>query len=96
MDNGTCPALPMRADEFLDQGNLDGQRLWMRIMQATGLLAVADSRRLLKQPDFRISVRANFRGMRHVELYNQGILEASPKFFPHCVYVTDPGVVYFR
>ncbi len=24
----------MRADEFLDQGNLDGQRLWMRIMQA--------------------------------------------------------------
>ncbi len=23
----------MRADEFLDQGNLDGQRLWMRIMQ---------------------------------------------------------------
>ncbi len=24
----------MRADEFLDQGNLDGKRLWMRIMQA--------------------------------------------------------------
>ncbi len=24
----------MRADEFLDQGILDGQRLWMRIMQA--------------------------------------------------------------
>ncbi len=24
----------VRADEFLDQGNLDGQRLWMRIMQA--------------------------------------------------------------
>ncbi len=23
----------MRADEFLDQGNLDGKRLWMRIMQ---------------------------------------------------------------
>lgn len=23
----------MRADEFLDQGNLDGQRLWMRIME---------------------------------------------------------------
>ncbi len=22
----------MRADEFLDQGNLDGKRLWMRIM----------------------------------------------------------------
>ena len=22
-----------RADEFLDQGNTDGQRLWMRIMQ---------------------------------------------------------------
>ncbi len=22
----------MRADEFLDQGNLDAQRLWMRIM----------------------------------------------------------------
>ena len=24
----------MRADEFLDQGNLDGKRLWIRIMQA--------------------------------------------------------------
>ncbi len=34
MDNGTCPASPVRADEFLDQGNLDGERLWMRIMQA--------------------------------------------------------------
>ncbi len=28
------PAFAKRADEFLDQGNLDGQRLWMRIMQA--------------------------------------------------------------
>ncbi len=34
MDNGTCPTSPMRADEFLDQGIIDGQRLWMRIMQA--------------------------------------------------------------
>jgi hypothetical protein len=24
----------VRADEFLDQGNLDGLRLWMRIMPA--------------------------------------------------------------
>ena len=24
----------MRADEFLDQGIIDGKRLWMRIMQA--------------------------------------------------------------
>ena len=24
----------MRADEFLDQGNIDDQRLWMRIMRA--------------------------------------------------------------
>ncbi len=24
----------MRADEFLDQGNIDGRRVWMRIMQA--------------------------------------------------------------
>ena len=24
----------MRADEFLDQGNLEGKRLWMRIKQA--------------------------------------------------------------
>ncbi len=23
----------MRADEFLDQGNIDGQRLWIRLMQ---------------------------------------------------------------
>ena len=34
MGNGTCPASPTRADEFLDQGNIDGKRLWMRIMQA--------------------------------------------------------------
>ena len=34
IDNGTCPASPMRADEFLDQGIIDGQRLWKRIMQA--------------------------------------------------------------
>ncbi len=34
IDNGTCPASPMRADEFLDQGNIDGQRPWMRIMRA--------------------------------------------------------------
>ncbi len=33
MDNGTCPASPVRADEFLDQGVIDGKRLWMRIMQ---------------------------------------------------------------
>ncbi len=33
MDNGTCPASPTRADEFLDQGNIDGKRLWMRIMR---------------------------------------------------------------
>ena len=33
MDNGTCPASPVRADEFLDQGILDGERWWMRIMQ---------------------------------------------------------------
>ncbi len=24
----------MRADEFLDQGNLDGERVWIRIVQA--------------------------------------------------------------
>ena len=24
----------MRADEFSEQGNIDGQRVWMRIMQA--------------------------------------------------------------
>ena len=24
----------MRADEFLDQGIIDGERLWIRIMQA--------------------------------------------------------------
>ncbi len=31
--DGAATEAPMRADEFLDQGNLDGQRLWMRIMQ---------------------------------------------------------------
>ncbi len=32
-DGGATEAA-MRADEFLDQGNLDGKRLWVRIMQA--------------------------------------------------------------
>ena len=32
--DGAATEVAMRADEFLDQGNLDGQRLWMRIVQA--------------------------------------------------------------
>ncbi len=32
--DGAAIEAAMRADEFLDQGNLDGQRLWMRITQA--------------------------------------------------------------
>ncbi len=32
--DGAATEAAMRADEFLDQGILDGQRLWMRIMQA--------------------------------------------------------------
>ena len=32
--DGAAIEAAMRADEFLDQGILDGQRLWMRIMQA--------------------------------------------------------------
>ncbi len=31
--DGAGTEAAMRADEFLDQGNLDGRRLWMRIMQ---------------------------------------------------------------
>ncbi len=31
---GAATEAAMRADEFLDQGNLDGKRLWMRIMLA--------------------------------------------------------------
>ena len=31
--DGAATEAAMRADEFLDQGNLDGKRLWMRIMQ---------------------------------------------------------------
>ncbi len=31
--DGAATEAAMRADEFLDQGNLDRQRLWMRIMQ---------------------------------------------------------------
>ncbi len=31
--DGAATEAAMRADEFLDQGNLDGQRLWMRIMR---------------------------------------------------------------
>ncbi len=32
--DGAGTEAAMRADEFLDQGNLDGKRLWMRIMHA--------------------------------------------------------------
>ncbi len=32
--DGAAIEAAMRADEFLDKGNLDGQRLWIRIMQA--------------------------------------------------------------
>jgi len=32
----------MRADEFLDKGDLDGQRTWMRIIQAIGELTSTD------------------------------------------------------
>ncbi len=32
--DGAATEAAMRADEFLDQGNLDGQRVWTRIMQA--------------------------------------------------------------
>ena len=32
--DGAATEAAKRADEFLDQGNLDGQRLWTRIMQA--------------------------------------------------------------
>ncbi len=32
--DGAATEAAMRADEFLDQGNIDGQRVWMRIMQA--------------------------------------------------------------
>ncbi len=31
--DGAATEAAIRADEFLDQGNLDRQRLWMRIMQ---------------------------------------------------------------
>ncbi len=31
--DGAATEAAMRADEFLDQGIIDGQRLWMRIMQ---------------------------------------------------------------
>ncbi len=36
--NGATIEAAIRADEFLDQGIFDGQRLWMRIMQAIGEL----------------------------------------------------------
>ncbi len=32
--DGAATEAAMRADEFLDQGIIDGERLWMRIMQA--------------------------------------------------------------
>ncbi len=31
--DGAATEAAMRADEFLDQGNLDGQRIWRRIMR---------------------------------------------------------------
>ena len=30
--DGAAIEAALRADEFLDQGNLDGKRLWMRVM----------------------------------------------------------------
>ncbi len=33
-DFGAATEAAMRADEFLDQGNIDGRRMWVRIMQA--------------------------------------------------------------
>ncbi len=33
-DDGAAIEAAMRADEFLDQGNMGGQRVWTRIMQA--------------------------------------------------------------
>ncbi len=32
--DGAASEAAMRADEFLDQGIIDGERLWMRIVQA--------------------------------------------------------------
>ncbi len=32
--DGAATEAAMRADEFLDQGIIDGERLWIRIMQA--------------------------------------------------------------
>ncbi len=32
--DGAATEAAMRADEFLDQGIIDGERLWVRIMQA--------------------------------------------------------------
>ena len=32
--DGAATEAAMRADEFLDQGNLNGKRLWMGIIQA--------------------------------------------------------------
>ena len=32
--DGAATEATMRADEFLDQGNINGKRLWMRIMKA--------------------------------------------------------------
>ena len=31
--DGAATEAAMRADEFLDQGSIDGERLWIRIMQ---------------------------------------------------------------
>jgi len=31
---GAATEAAMRADEYLDEGNLDGQRIWMRILRA--------------------------------------------------------------
>ncbi len=36
--DGAATEAAMRADEFLDQGILDGERLWIRIMRTIGEL----------------------------------------------------------
>ena len=36
--DGAATEAAKRADGFLDQGNIDGKRIWMRIMQVIGEL----------------------------------------------------------
>ena len=47
----TSPLAAMKADAMLDKGDLDGQRVWLRILKAIETLLVEQSETALTWPE---------------------------------------------